>query len=90
MQDSHDDYPGAYNLEDGSVIAIYQMTVRSAKQFVFRHQRAALRKVFECVDLFFQPKNKGSRRLWFILGDIVPYFGDVSLSGCGNLNAEFF
>src|SRR3990172_8104268 len=90
MQYPQDDYPGPDNLEDGPVIAVHQVTIGSAEKFVFRNRRAALRKVFECADLLFQTQDKGSCRLRFVLGDILPYFGYIRLSGCGNVNAEFF
>lgn len=77
MQHSQDDYPVPCNLEDGSVIAVHQMAIGSAEQFVFRNKPAALRKVLKCVDLFFQAQDKGSCSIRLVLGDIFPYFGDI-------------
>ena len=63
MQHPHDDDPGPDDLKDGSIIAVQQMAISGAEQFVLRHERAAFGKAFQCADLFFHAQHKGGCRI---------------------------
>ncbi len=57
------------------------MAIGSTEQLVFRNKRAALWEVLKRDYLLFQTQDKGSSSFRLVVGDILPYFGDILLSG---------
>ncbi len=89
MNDPQNDHPGTDDFEDGPIVAEQQVTISRAQEDILGHEGAALGTTFQAADLVFQPQDKGSGRIWVVLGNIVPDGRDIQFGGGGDFNPVF-